>query len=99
MGFGAISGVIAGLLRLLSPVAVGSPIEFNQNAWYGIYIAIFIYILTYYIAKYTFLKGIAQKDRNQLFTKGIGSYIMVFLFTWIILNTLNYCTMFNACHI
>ena len=99
MGFGALSGLVSGALGLVSPLTLSSTVQFNDNAWYGVYIAIFVYIITYYIAKYTILKGIAQKDRNALFTKGIGSYVMVFLFTWIIINTFHYCTMYAACKI
>ena len=71
----------------------------NPNAYYGIYIAIVIYFVSYYFAKYTILKGIASKDKNRLLTQGVGTYIMMFIFTWILFNTYNYCVLFSACHI
>jgi hypothetical protein len=106
VGFGALGGFLSGILGLLTPIA-NSPsvltstnqIIVNPNAYYGIYIAIVIYFVSYYFAKYTILKGIAPKDKNRLFTQGIGTYIMMFIFTWILFNTYNYCILFSACHI
>jgi len=71
----------------------------NPNAYYGIYVAILIYFVSYYFAKYTILKGIAPKDKNRLLTQGVGTYIMMFIFTWILFNTYNYCILFSACHV
>ena len=96
-GFGALSGVISGIL--FPPTILNGIIVPNPNALYGFYIAVFVFIGTYYLAKYYILKGLAQKDRNKLFTQGIGSFIMMFIFVWIIFTTYNYCLIAGTCHI
>src|SRR5579871_2369904 len=74
VGFGALAGIIAGLVGLVTPATVGDPLTVaNPNAYYGFYIAIFVFLASYYIAKYWIVKGIAPKDKNRLFTQGIGS--------------------------
>ena len=81
-GLGAIAGVLSGFLNFTS-----HPGALNQNAYYGAYLAILIYILTYYWAKYGLLNGIDPKNKNKLITQGIGTFVMVFLFTWVVYNT------------
>ena len=100
MGFGALAGIIAGALGLVTPVSVTDGLSnANPNAYYGFYIAIIVFLASYYFAKYWILKGIATKDKNRLFTQGIGSFIIMFVFTWILFNTAHYCILFSACHI
>jgi hypothetical protein len=108
VGFGALGGVISGIAGLVTPLALSSSTTVwtelkdnvaNPNAYYGFYIAIILFFATYYLAKYTILKGIAPKDKNRLITQGIGSYIMMFIFSWILFNTYHFCTLLSACHI
>jgi hypothetical protein len=106
IGIAALGGFLAGIVGLVTPVAPPASDIWTQlknnianpNAYDGLYIAFFLYLLTYYIARTYTLKGIAPKDKNRLITQGIGSYIMMFIFTWILFNTYNFCTMLNACH-
>jgi hypothetical protein len=95
VGFGAAAGIIAGLLNFLT---LQPPIV-NPNAYYGIYIGILVYIGSYYYARYNLVKGINPKDKNKLLTQGIGSYVIMFIFSWIMFNTYHFCTVFNACHL
>lgn len=95
VGFGALSGLIAGVLQFVTT----TPETVNSNAYYGIYIAVIVYIASYYLARNVLVKGIATKDRNKLFTQGIGSFIMMFLFVWIMYNTYNYCILYHSCFI
>ncbi len=107
VGFAALGGFISGIAGLVTPLASSSSDLWtnlkdniaNPNAYYGFYIAIIIYFATYYLAKYTLLKGIAPKDKNRLITQGIGSYIMMFIFSWILFNTYHFCTLLSACHV
>ena len=92
VGFGALAGVIAGIAGFVTPVSVAAGLATaNQNAYYGFYVAIIVFLGSYYLAKYRILKGIAPKDKNRLITQGIGSFIIMFIFTWILINTLHYC--------
>ncbi len=95
VGFGAIGGLLNGLLNL---VTLKLPVV-NQNAYYGIYVGLLIYIASYYFAKNSWVKGINPKDKNKLITQGIGSYIMMFLFAWILFSTYHACTFLASCHI
>jgi hypothetical protein len=99
VGFGALAGLIAGIAGFVTPVSVAAGLATaNQNAYYGFYVAIIVFLGTYYLAKYRILKGIAPKDKNRLITQGIGSFIIMFIFTWVLINTLHYCLLFTACH-
>lgn len=95
VGLGGISGFLAGVLQFVTT----TPDKVNSNAYYGIYVAIIVYIVSYYFARNFLVKGIAPKDKNKLFTQGIGSFIMMFLFVWIIYNTYNYCVIFHSCFV
>ncbi|HKW04129.1 MAG TPA: hypothetical protein VJN71_02405, partial [Nitrososphaerales archaeon] len=86
VGLGALAGVAAGMIGFVST----SPPNVDPNAYYGFYVAFLVYIASYYIARYPFGLGIMQKDRTKMITQGIGSYIMMFLFFWIIYNTALY---------
>ena len=85
VGLGVIAGLLSGFLGFISS-NYPTP-TLNDNAYYGAYLAILVYFLSYYWAKYGVLKGIDPKNKNKLITQGIGTYIMVFLFTWIVYNT------------
>jgi hypothetical protein len=107
VGFAALGGFISGALGLVTPISGNSSSIWTNlkdnivspNAYDAFYVAFFLFLLTWYLARSTFLKGIAPKDKNRLFTQGIGSYIMMFIFSWILLNTYHFCTLLNACHI
>ncbi len=83
-GLGALAGALAGFLNFLS-LDVTNP---NSNAYYGAYIALFVYIISYYLAKNVLGMNLPPSDKNKLITQGIGSYIMLFLFVWIVYNSL-----------
>ena len=109
VGFAAAGGFFSGLVGLVTPVTSNPNTTTlwnnlkdnvaNPYAYYGAYIAIFIFLITYYLARYSILKGINPKDKNRLITQGIGSYIMMFIFSWILFNTYHFCILLNACHV
>jgi hypothetical protein len=83
VGLGAVAGMLAGFLPF-APYGT-----FNSNSYAEIYFAVFIYVGSYYLAKYVLDIPLPHKDRNKLITQGIGGYIMMFLFFWILYAT--YC--------
>ncbi len=85
VGLGALSGFIAGIL----PFNTNPGLSFSSNSYADIYIAVFIYIPSYYLAKYGMGIHLPYKDRNKLITQGIGGFIMMFLFIWFLYST--YC--------
>ncbi len=83
VGLGALAGFVAGYL----PFTSYQSLQFNSNSYAGIYFAVFIYIGSYYLAKYGLQLRMPYKDRNKLITQGIGGFIMMFLFIWILYVT------------
>ncbi len=54
----------------------------------GITLGLLIYLLTYYGARYTWYRKLEPSKLGKVYSTGIGSYVMLFLFTWILLVTL-----------
>lgn len=90
VGLGALAGFVAGYLPF-APYGI-----FNPNNYADIYLAVFIYIGSYYLAKYGLRIPLPYKDRNKLITQGIGGFIMMFLFFWILYTTYCY-SISSAC--
>lgn len=87
VGLGIASGLLSGMLGTY--YSVGQTITFNPNSYTGLYVAFFVYVGSYYLGKYGLGIVLPQKDKNKLITQGIGGFIMMFLFFWILYNT--YC--------
>lgn len=64
------------------------PISF-ANTSNGILIGILGYLVTYYVARYVFYRKIQSELLTKLYTTGIGGYVMLFIFTWLLLFTLS----------
>lgn len=79
IGFGAIAGVLADLISIL---------DMTNAFWNGVTVAIGLYLASYYIARYVMYKKTGKEYFSKFYTTGIGGFIMVFLFTWILLFTL-----------
>src|SRR5271157_6073320 len=78
LGCGFFAGVLADYL-----------LRFPGVDWsIGITIGLLIYLLTYYAARYAWYRKLEVSKLGKIYTTGIGSYAMVFLFTWILLSTL-----------
>ncbi len=78
VAIGALTGLLLGLLTAV--VGIG-----GENV---IFIGILMYILTYYLARFTVSAQIPPKEARKLVTTGLGSYIMLVLFIWILVNTI-----------
>jgi hypothetical protein len=77
-------GVLAGILSAI----IGEPIKIESNRvvlGFGIMIALFI--VSYIIAKGMKIP-IAMAEKKKLVTTGYGSYFLMFIFSWILVNTL-----------
>ena len=75
---GALTGFLLGLLTAFVVI----------NGENGAFIGILMYIVTYYLARFMVSSQISQKEARKLVTTGLGSYIMLVLFVWILVNTL-----------
>ena len=54
----------------------------------GISIGILFYLISYYGARFTWYKGMGREGQGKIYTTGIGGYLMLFLFSWILFFTL-----------
>ena len=54
----------------------------------GVSIGIGAFLVTYYVALFTWYRGIPREQQGKVYTTGIGGFTMVFLFTWMLLFTL-----------
>jgi hypothetical protein len=54
----------------------------------GVSIGILFYLISYYIARFTWYKGMGREGQGKVYTTGIGGFTMIFLFTWMLFFTL-----------
>jgi hypothetical protein len=77
-------GVLAGALSAV----IGNPSEFASiRMELGFGIMIILFIISYAIGK-SMRIPIAATDKKKLVTTGYGSYFLMFIFCWILVNTL-----------
>jgi len=76
-------GILAGSLT----ADLGYSMEEASRPFLGFGIMIILFIISYGIAKAMRIP-IPTSDKKKLFMTGIGSYFFMFLFSWILVNTL-----------
>lgn len=81
IGFGVLAGIIAGAVGYLS---------FNPLAFRGIGVGFLIYFVSYIVARFLFGKYLPPTDYRKMITTGIGGYVFLFLFVWIMYNTFTF---------
>ena len=47
-----------------------------------------VYLVTFYLARFTWYKGSSREVQGKVYTTGIGGFVLVFLFTWMLFFTL-----------
>lgn len=62
----------------------------------GVVLALVLYVASYYLARYVFEVNTPAKEGRKLITSGLGSFIMLFLFVWILYYTY-LCSALPAC--
>ena len=76
-------GILAGALS----AELGYSVDEASRPFMGIGIMIVLFIISYGIAKAMRIQ-LAIIDRKKLIMTGIGSYFFMFIFSWILVNTL-----------
>lgn len=79
VGLGVLAGIISALL--------GNSIDVESRPFMGFGIMIMLFIVSYGIAKAMRIP-LPPSDKKKLIMTGIGSYFFMFIFTWILVNTL-----------
>ena len=79
VGFAVIAGTLATFLF--------EDIQGEDRRWASIVFMIIIFIVTVFIAKSMNIQ-LPSSDRKKIITQGIGSYIFLYLFVWILTYTI-----------
>lgn len=77
-GLAVLAGLVSGVMNFA-----------DETAYYGVLLIIWVYLISYYIGK-NIIFGNKPVDRSTLIMTGIGTYIMLSLFSWILYYTLHY---------
>lgn len=77
-------GILAGTL---SAIMGGALQHAHDKAFFALGTAIILFIISYGIAK-ALRVPLPLSDKKKLVMTGIGSYFLMFLFSWILVNTL-----------
>lgn len=76
-------------MRLGSAALGGVIAELIAPDWgTGLSLGIIVYLLTFYVARFTWYKGGDRQVQGKVYTTGIGGFILLFLFTWMLFFTL-----------
>jgi hypothetical protein len=78
LGFGVLAGIIAGALGFLS---------YNPQAFRGIGVGFMVYFVSYILARFAIGRNLPPTDYRKMVTTGMGGYVFMFLFVWILYNT------------
>ena len=79
VGFAVIAGTLATFLF--------EGIQGEERRWASIVFMIIVFIVTIFIAKSMNMQ-LPSSDRKKIITQGIGSYIFLYLFVWILTYTI-----------
>jgi len=61
---------------------------FGADYFDGLLVGVMFYLVSYYLARYIWFRKLEREDIGKMYSTGIGVYVLVFLFTWILLFTL-----------
>ena len=75
LGFAVLGGAIAEVLT-------------GTDWTSGVSIGILFYLISYYVARFTWYKGVGKEGQGKIYSTGVGGFAMIFLFTWILFFTL-----------
>ena len=73
---------LAALAGFLAEVIVGT------DYFSGISLGILFYLISYYLARFAWYRGLPRDKQGKIYSTGIGGFAMIFLFTWILFFTL-----------
>jgi hypothetical protein len=90
-GLGVLTGCASELFfgcRLSSYTTGGCVGGVSPDYQSGILMGTVVFLGSYYLARVLWGKKFPKQDIGKLYTTGLGSYVLLFLFTWILLFTL-----------
>jgi 4-hydroxybenzoate polyprenyltransferase len=93
-GLGVVGGTLSELLTgckvIIPPPASGGACVGGATPDYstGLILGMFLFIASYYVLKATIGKKFAKEEQRKVYTTGVGSFAMLFVFSWVLLFTL-----------
>ena len=93
-GLGAVGGSLAELLTgckvAIPPPSAGGACVGGLTPDYstGILIGLFLFLASYYFLKSTMGKRFEKDQQRKIYTTGVGSMLLLFVFSWVLLFTL-----------
>lgn len=64
-----------------------STLDPADSLWNGLTIGLGFYLVSYYVARYAMYRKLGREYFGKFYTMGIGVFILIFLFTWILFFT------------
>jgi len=66
----------------------GAAILVGEDFTSGISIGIAMYLVSFYVARFTWYRNSTREVQGKIYTTGIGGFILLFLFTWLLFFTI-----------
>lgn len=87
---GTASELLTGCKVLIPPPSSGGACVGGAVPDYstGILLALFIFLGSYYLIKMTIGKKFPKEQQGKVYTAGVGSYALLYIFSWVLLYTL-----------
>lgn len=85
---GALTALLIGSAEILERGDISLSVNSSEIAFRGISILMFMYVVSYYLAKFVIAPQLPKEQSRKWATAGIGSFIAIFWWTWILLTTL-----------
>jgi len=87
---GTASELLTGCKVLIPPnTSVGACVGgLNPDYSTGILLGLFLFLGSYYFLKWTIGKKFPKDEQRKIYTTGVGSFALLFVFSWVLLFTL-----------
>jgi hypothetical protein len=87
---GSASELLTGCRVIIPPPSTGGACVGGLIPDYstGILLGLFIFLASYYFLKYTIGKKFEKDEQRKIYTTGVGSFALLFVFSWVLLFTL-----------
>ncbi|MEE9135053.1 MAG: hypothetical protein V3U25_04290 [Nitrososphaerales archaeon] len=85
---GALTAFLIGSAEIIPQGTGFVSVNSSEIAFRGITILMFMYLVSYYLAKFVIAPQLPKEQSRKWATAGIGSFIAIFWWTWILLTTL-----------
>ena len=85
---GVITSSVVGSAEIITISDISVSVMSSVVAFRGITILMFMYVVSYYLAKFVIAPQMPKDQTRKWATAGIGSFVAIFFWTWILLTTL-----------